>query len=115
MQRTQSKGRNRAALPAAEGDRRLARILAALIVLVTLACFSPAVTAEFTNWDDPETMAHNPRLNPPTLGNCLSFWNPRHPYMDLYVPVTYTAWCTLAAVAYVPEPDEQGIRLNPWV
>src|SRR5688500_17408460 len=76
------------------------RVWGALVVLATMACFSPAMTAEFSNWDDPDTIARNPRLNPPTVAKVLSFWDPRKPYMDLYVPVTYTAWSALAAVAY---------------
>jgi hypothetical protein len=31
------------------------------------------------------------------------------------VPLTYTLWGVLAGVAYLDQPDEQGIRLNPWV
>src|SRR4051794_36512997 len=66
------------------------RVLAFLLVVVTVVTFSPLLTADFTNWDDPQTIAHNPRFNPPSLANLAYFWDPRHPYMDLYVPVTYT-------------------------
>src|SRR5829696_7486516 len=97
------------------GGPRVAKVLGALVVLVTLACFAPVFTADFTNWDDQATVAQNPRLNPPGVANWLSFWDPRRPYMDLYVPVTYTVWSALAAVSYVPQPDEHGVHLNPWV
>lgn len=90
------------------------RVHALLLVIVTLVAFAPLMTAEFTTWDDPETIAQNPRLLSPSLENLLWFWDPRHPYMDLYVPVTYTVWSALAMVAWSPSPAGD-IELNPWI
>lgn len=91
------------------------RPLCLLIVIATFAALSPVLAADFTNWDDPHTIAANPLLNPPTLASLATFWNPAKPQASLYVPVTYTLWSALAAVAYVPTPDPNGVHLNPLV
>ena len=91
--------------------------LAALVViLLPLLVLSRLTTAGWTWWDDPDTIHHNPRLNPPTLSNVAHYWTAAGPNapMGLYIPVTYTAWTGLAAVAPQP-PDVDGIRLNPHV
>src|SRR4051812_38443706 len=97
--------------------------------------------AEFTTWDDYYTVQHNPRFDPPTLEKVARFWPPvlsaktaaarngenltgrafganervrvNHVF-GLYMPVTYTVWGVLAAVAQTR--DESGaLVLNPWV
>jgi tetratricopeptide (TPR) repeat protein len=69
--------------------------------------------AEFSNWDDPENIARNPRLNPPSWESVRYYWT--HEHMLLYMPVTLTAWSGAAAVAQLDAPDPDGIALNPWV
>jgi Flp pilus assembly protein TadD len=69
----------------------------AILILLTLIAFAPVLTAQFTNWDDNETISKNPRLNPPTFSTLIYYWS--HPYMDLYVPVTQTVWTALAWAA----------------
>ena len=91
------------------------RLLSVLLVAATFVAFAPVLSAEFTNWDDPQTIAQNPRLNPPSVSGVLYFWDPGHPYMDLYVPVTYTVWSAVAAVAYAPGAAPGEPALNPWV
>jgi tetratricopeptide (TPR) repeat protein len=91
------------------------RLWSALIVVVTCLAFSPLFTSDFTNIDDPGTVARNPKLNPPTLASLLDFWDPRKPQMDLYVPVTYTVWSAVARLAWLPTPDAAGIHLNSWM
>ncbi|MDP9172925.1 MAG: tetratricopeptide repeat protein [Planctomycetota bacterium] len=66
-----------------------------LLVVLTLIAFSPVLNAGFTNWDDNRTLSQNRRLNPPSVQSVAFFW--RHPYMDLYAPLTYTLWGALAA------------------
>jgi protein O-mannosyl-transferase len=87
------------------------------IVLILLAAVAAAygqlVTQDFLMWDDPGTVATNPRMNPPSLSSVLYYW--RAPEHGLYVPVTYSAWGVLASAARVDEPDPRGVRLNPAV
>ena len=76
-----------------------------LIVLATvLAVYSPILRAQFVQWDDFRTIAANPGLNPPTVASVLRYWDPRHPYMDLYVPMTYTVWAVVASIARPASP-----------
>jgi hypothetical protein len=91
------------------------RLWAGTIVLLTCVAFAPLFTSDFTNIDDPGTIAGNPRLNPPTLARLAEFWDPRKPQMDLYVPVTYTLWWGVARLAWLPTPDPDGTHLNPWM
>jgi len=77
-----------------------------LIVIATFAAFWPLARAEFTSWDDYETVARNPLLNPPTARSLTAFWT--RPHGDLYIPVTYTVW---AGVAATPGADAQHFHL----
>src|SRR5262249_44971284 len=72
-----------------------------LVLAVLIIIYAPVREAQFLQWDDTKTISANPDLNPPTAKSVLRYWDPRRPYMDLYVPVTYTAW---AAVASLSEP-----------
>ncbi|HEX4795804.1 MAG TPA: hypothetical protein VH370_18595 [Humisphaera sp.] len=87
-----------------------------LLIALVLATFWPLLGGDFTSWDDYRAIVINPWLNPPAFGHLLEFWNPRHPYMDIWIPLTYTVWSALAAVSYVPTADpESGENLNPWI
>ena len=37
----------------------------------------------------------------------VEFWNPKHPYMDIWIPLTYTIWSAVASVSYVSTPDPE--------
>src|SRR4051794_14662656 len=74
--------------------------LAALLLFITAAVFCDLPSQQFLTWDDNGTVAENARLNPPSVENTLYFWT--HPHMDLYIPVTYTVWSGIAAVAQNP-------------
>lgn len=67
-----------------------------LLIVVTLAIFSPIRNHEFV-WDDRSNVAENPYLRQVTGANVLSFW--QKPYQQLYIPLTYTVWAGIAAVA----------------
>ncbi len=112
--RTQSSRHRNSGAPAARWLDD-SRPWSGLILLFTCVAFSPLFTSDFTNIDDLQTIADNPRLNPPTLASLLDFWDPRKPQMDLYVPVTYTVWSAVAWIAWVPTPDAAGIHLNSWM
>lgn len=87
-----------------------------LLVLATLVVLWPVCTHDFTTWDDYQNVAKNPRLNPPTTDGLLYFWtNLSHPYMSIYIPLTYTLWGALAAVGRLDSPDASGVLLNPYL
>ncbi len=81
-----------------------------LIILVGLAAFGRVSRFEFTTWDDDDTVAHNPLLNPPLAASLITFWT--QPQMDLYIPVTYTVW-SLAANASKPQPPPGASEAPP--
>lgn len=80
-----------------------------VVVTVTLLTMAPSCGHRFTSWDDTLTVSRNPNFNPPSASGVMNHW--RKPHMDLYVPVTYTAWGVLARVAY----DGPGRGLDPRV
>jgi tetratricopeptide (TPR) repeat protein len=84
-----------------------------LLALVTILVFAPACTSEFVSWDDNLNVSKNPLLNPPTWDRVAHFW--KAPFLDLYVPVTYSLWALLAIVGRLPMPDGNGISLNPFI
>jgi hypothetical protein len=82
-----------------------------VVLLVVAVVFGRIVGHEFGGFDDVRTLYANERLNPPTLAGLLWFWT--HAELAIYIPVTYTVWSAIAAVAYLPTADERGIHLNP--
>src|SRR5262249_32641327 len=74
--------------------RLLPHIFIALIALVALGRIAGN---EFSGWDDPDNFTNNPHLNPPTVRGEMDFW--RKPQAGLYVPVTWTTWSAIAAIA----------------
>ena len=94
-------------------DHSIADYLPLLLVLaVLIIIYAPLREAQFLQWDDFKTIAANPDLNPPTAKSVLRYWDPRRPYMDLYVPVTYTAWAVVASVS-APVPAAQPKAAAP--
>src|SRR5205814_7984182 len=76
-----------------------------LLVLLCLAVFGRALGNGFVNWDDQGQLYENPDFNPPTFAKLARYW--RGPHMNLYLPVTYTAWAGIARVAYDPQARGQ--------
>jgi hypothetical protein len=81
------------------------------VLIVTAIALSPVCRNEFTEWDDQQTIAANPNLNPPTLQGLINHWT--KPHEALYVPATYTVWWLTAQIAQTNPPE--GPSLNPWV
>ena len=90
--------------------RKIDWLIIPFLILVTLFTFLQVCLFEFTNWDDPGNVL-NPYLNSPTI-NVFHFW--QAPHMALYIPVTYTVWGALAAIARLDTP-RGNIWLNPHV
>ncbi len=72
------------------------------LVVVTLAIFSPIRNHEFV-WDDRGNITENPYLRQVTPSNVLSFW--QRPQQQFYIPLTYTVWAGIAALAGNPTAD----------
>lgn len=79
----------------------------ALLALACVVAMGPVLANGFVSWDDYQTVARNRWFNPPSLGTLGHFWTT--PHMDLYVPVTYTAWWLLAEVSYFFSPDSGAV------
>jgi len=88
-------------------------VIAALVLLVfvPLVTFGPSVLRDhFVNWDDEGQLYQNPDFNPPSVSSVIKYWH--SPHMNLYIPVTYTLWGSVAALAQT-KPDAEGISLDP--
>ncbi len=88
--------------------RSTARFVPWLLILITVSVWGVVVTHDFAPVDDVMTIAQNPKLNPPRFTSDGVLWYWTHPYMGLYVPVTYTAWGLIAKATWAPTPDEHG-------
>ena len=82
-----------------------------LLVLVVVAVFWPALGGEFAMWDDHDTLHLNPRMRAPSWSSVGYYWT--HQQEGLYVPMTYTAWSGIAAIAQREAPDSLGGWLRP--
>lgn len=82
-----------------------------LIAFVVLAVFWPVCRNHFLTWDDYQNIAGNQRFNPPTIQGIGYFFT--HPYLHLYIPLTYLVWGIIALVSTVPPHDPSGLRLDP--
>lgn len=94
-------------------QRGVAWLPYALLIAVPLSALWPVTTAKFTTWDDLETVAENPRLESVSWDTLSYYW--RHPAMDLYIPVTYSAWALLALLPQgeVAKVSSTTSTLNP--
>lgn len=93
-------------------SRACAQWGALLLFLLTAIVFSPVLGHRFiVSWDDRTAILANPDYNPPSVGHLVHYWT-RPPAKSLfYVPITYTIWGALAAVARHSAPA--GVPFNP--
>jgi hypothetical protein len=85
----------------------------ALLVGVVLVSFGRLVSCEFLRWDDIYTVALRPDTNPVTHDSWKHAWTDAD--RTIYIPVTYTVWTALSAIARVTTPDRYGSTLNPMI
>ncbi|MGD0767116.1 MAG: tetratricopeptide repeat protein [Tepidisphaeraceae bacterium] len=77
-------------------------ILCAILLACTAAAFLPARNFAFVGWDDSDEVTENPLLHPPTMDHLGQIWS--GPYLNLYAPLTYTVWWTLARMGAGDNP-----------
>jgi hypothetical protein len=68
-----------------------------LVTIPVLLVFGQVISFEFLKYDDTINVSENALLLNPSTGHLLSFW--RAPFLELYIPVTYSAWSGAAAVS----------------
>lgn len=86
----------------------------ALLIAVPLAAMLPALGGEFLTWDDWDNIAKNPAMLAPAGDSIGTWWTQiDHPYLDLYIPLTYTVWRIIAEGARLDSPAAYGIKLSP--
>ena len=73
---------------------RMVRWIPLCVFTIALVVFAPICRHQFVSWDDDYTIEQNEHLQHPSAASVLHYW--RHEFMDLYVPVTYTAWSGVA-------------------
>jgi tetratricopeptide (TPR) repeat protein len=93
----------------ADVPERSLRLPSLLLAALTALTFLPVCTMDFVAWDDTHNLVANPHMNPPSLGGVGFYW--ANAYKDLYIPLTYTVWSALAAVARTAD----GGVLNSYV
>lgn len=80
-----------------------------LVVAVPILVLAPLLGAEFTNWDDPNTVARNPAMSVPFGDVVPRFWADWHePEGDIYIPLTRTLWRVIAPLATPDAPAGGG-------
>jgi Flp pilus assembly protein TadD len=87
-----------------------AALAVAGLIALTLATFAPIVSHGFVNWDDQSQLYQNSDFNPPTAAKIAKYW--RQPHMNLYLPVTYSAWGLIASIAQRDAPGPDGEKLD---
>src|SRR6185437_10581621 len=92
-------------------DRTRDVLIQILISCIVLAVFWPICRNHFLTWDDYQNIAANQRFNPPTIQGIAYFFT--HPYLHLFIPLTYFIWGIIALISTVPPHDASGLRLDP--
>jgi len=90
--------------PSPRASARLLIIIPALAI-ISLLTFSPLFHAQFSDWDDKANLPGNPAMMQRNLRGLEYLWT--HPYLQLYIPLTYTVWWPLV----ISQPP--GDTLNP--
>ncbi len=87
----------------------------ALVVMVCLIVFLPAVRFPFMPfWDDDVHVHANPHLANLSWSSVAAFWS--GPWQQLYIPMTYSAWAALAALSRMADglPVSSGALNASW-
>ena len=82
-----------------------------ILIVATVLAFGRVAGYGFTDEEDVGNITENHNVTTPTLAGLRRIWS--EPYLNLYIPLTYTAWWVLASVAHTHVRDEFGTTLNP--
>jgi tetratricopeptide (TPR) repeat protein len=85
-------------------------ILYAILLACTAALYLPVRQFQFVNWDDRDMVIENPLLHPPTVQHLRDFWT--GPHLDLYTPLSYSLWWTMARLSNGPDDAASYHLLN---
>jgi len=86
---------------------------ACLLLLPAVALVhGPILRHGLLHWDDRVMTVQNPLVQPPVLEGLARAWST--PFMDMYIPVTYSALAGLAAVSRAAGPGAPAGELDPW-
>lgn len=77
-------------------ERGSAWLMRGVIAVAVMVAFGFCIGGQFVGWDDNDLITQNAKVNPPTVAGLARLWGgPDH---QMYIPVVYTAWWTLAHV-----------------
>lgn len=82
-------------------------------IVMALLVLHPLAGGDFISWDDLDTVARNPLLNPALPAGLADHWTRQQGH--LYIPVTYSTWHVVAMLTQASERDELGQALQGWV
>src|SRR4051812_48246709 len=93
-----------------ESSRHRRQSLVTILVLLglVLATYWPVLRNDFVDFDDQTEIYQNPDFNPVSMSGLA--WNWSHTRMTLYMPLTYTTWGAVAAIA----PRDSHGTLAAW-
>jgi tetratricopeptide (TPR) repeat protein len=101
--------------PLTAPSRRLLGIRLILLIAVLLV-FGRILGNDFVNWDDNPLIYANPNITRPTFSGLIHHWNPNDPNnSEMYDPLVFTTWWSLAHIAQLENADFLGSKLNPYV
>ncbi|MBI9074449.1 MAG: hypothetical protein JEZ02_03480 [Desulfatibacillum sp.] len=88
-------------------------IAVSLILGLLLIGFMPVMFNQSFVWDDELNICQNSRMLAPDLEGICGFWTA--PYMNMYIPATYTAWSAVSLAGQALGLHDSGGPLNAWL
>jgi protein O-mannosyl-transferase len=87
-----------------------------LLLVAILVVFGQVVTHDFVDWDDGQHVYANENIVEHSLQGLLNHWEPLNPANpQMYCPMVFTVWWSLAHLSDVQSPDLLGATLNPYI
>lgn len=87
-----------------------------LLLVVILLVYGQVVAHEFVDWDDGQHIYLNKNIVEHSPQGLLNHWEPLNPdNPQMYCPMVFTVWWSLAHLSDVQSPDLLGATLNPYI
>lgn len=77
-----------------------------ILAITVFVIYGSSLRFEFTIWDDHEHVTKNPLVIQPGLSSLIKIWTA--PYLELFMPMTYTFWMIESVPARVVAINEGG-------